>query len=213
MKSWLEGKVISCLGDSITQGVGNNDISWTHYLTEMLPVKRINNYGIAGTRITRDAGWDQAFVDRYSLMDPESDIIIVWGGINDCNHALPLGDITSYSPETFYGALNLIADGLQKKYPLADILFITPMKANGFKGYRHWSTKSESGVNLLDYRQAILDVCQNHSIMVLDLFNESGITPDIPEIKECLLPDGLHPSKEGYLRIARKIANVLLYKM
>lgn len=213
MKSWLEGKVISCLGDSITQGVGNNDISWTHYLTEMLPVKRINNYGIAGTRITRGAGWDQAFVDRYRLMDPESDIIIVWGGINDCNHALPLGDITSYSPETFYGALNLIADGLQKKYPLADILFITPMKANGFKGYRHWGTKSESGVNLLDYRQAILDVCQNHSIMVLDLFNESGITPDIPEIKERLLPDGLHPSKEGYLRIARKIANVLLYKM
>ena len=58
-KNWLEGKVISCLGDSITQGVGNNDVSWAHYLQDMLPVKRINNYGISGTRITKGPGWDQ----------------------------------------------------------------------------------------------------------------------------------------------------------
>ena len=82
-KNWLEGKVISCLGDSITQGVGNNGVSWAHYLKDMLPVKRINNYGIAGTRITKGPGWDQPFVDRYDSMDPESDIIIIFGGIND----------------------------------------------------------------------------------------------------------------------------------
>lgn len=134
--------------------------------------------------------------------------MIVWGGINDCNHSLPIGDISSADPETFYGALNLITAGLQRKFPFANILFITPMKADGFKGYSSWNTKSESGVSLIDYRQAILNICQNHSILVLDLFSESGITPDIPEIKELLLPDGLHPSKEGYLRIARKIANV-----
>ena len=102
-KNWLEGKVISCLGDSITQGVGNNDVSWAHYLQDILPVKRINNYGIAGTRITKGTGWDQPFVDRYDQMDPESDIIIVYGGINDCNHALPIGTIDSYDVETFYG--------------------------------------------------------------------------------------------------------------
>lgn len=139
--------------------------------------------------------------------------MIVRGGINDCSHHLHLGDISSTDPETFYGALNLLTTGLQRKFPLADILFITPMKADGFKGYRNWNTKSESGVSLIDYRQAILDVCQNHSILVLDLFSESGITPDIPEIKDLLLPDGLHPSKEGYLRIARKIANVLMYRL
>lgn len=55
MNSWLEGKIISCLGDSITQGVGNDDISWARYLKDTLPVKHINNYGIAGTRITRDS--------------------------------------------------------------------------------------------------------------------------------------------------------------
>ena len=212
-KSWLEGKVISCLGDSITQGVGNNDVSWAHYLADMLPVKRINNYGIAGTRITKGPGWDQPFVDRYDKMDPESDIIIVFGGINDCNHALPLGTVDSYDVETFYGALNTICDGLQKKYPLADIMFITPMKASGFKGYRNWKVRSENGLCLLDYRKAIMDVCENHSIPVLDLFSESGFTPDIPEIQKLLLPDGLHPSKEGYLKMARKIANFIQYRL
>lgn len=59
MNSWLEGKIISCLGDSIIQGVGSNDISWAHYLKDMLPVKHINNYGIAGTSITRDSESDQ----------------------------------------------------------------------------------------------------------------------------------------------------------
>lgn len=55
MNSWLEGKIISCLGDSITQGGGNDDISWARYLKDTLSVKHINNYGIAGTRITRDS--------------------------------------------------------------------------------------------------------------------------------------------------------------
>lgn len=55
MNSWLEGIIISCLGGSITQGVGNDDISWARYLKDTLPVKHINNYGIAGTRITRDS--------------------------------------------------------------------------------------------------------------------------------------------------------------
>ena len=87
------------------------------------------------------------------------------------------------------------------------------MKADGFQEYRSWNTKSESGVSMIDYRQAILNIFQNHSIQISDLFSESGITPDIPEIKELLLPDGLPPSKEGYLRIVRKIANVLMYRL
>ncbi|MGN1344353.1 MAG: SGNH/GDSL hydrolase family protein [Traorella sp.] len=209
---WLDGKIVSALGDSITQGVGNHDISWTNYLEDLLPVK-VNNYGIAATKITKEIGSSDSFVDRYINIDPNSDIIIVFGGINDFNHGLPLGIRSSFDPYTFYGALNTICHGLQSKFPMADILFITPMKAFGFKNYPHWNSLNSDIHRLVDYRNAICEVCEDHSIMVLDLYSESGILVDVDNMKDKLLCDGLHPSKEGYLRIARKIANVLAYKI
>ena len=213
MKNWLEGKIISCIGDSITQGVGNDNISWTHYLEEMLPVKRVNNYGIAGTKVAYREDCEESFVERYLDIESESDIIIVFGGINDFNHGFALGTRDSRDISTYYGALNTIADGLQNKFPYADILFITPMKAFGFKNYPHWNTLNKDGHKLIEYRNAMMEVAQDHSIVVLDLFSESGLMPDIPSIKEKMLPDGLHPSHEGYLRLTRKIANCLLYRL
>lgn len=213
MNNWLENKIISCVGDSITQGVGNDNVSWTHYIEEMLPVKKVNNYGIAGTKIAYREDCEDAFVSRYLNIDENSDIIIVFGGINDFNHGFELGTRESRDIKTFYGALNTIADGLQSKFPYADILFITPMKAFGFKNYPHWNTLNKDNHRLIDYRNAMIEVAQDHSIVVLDLFSESGLTPDIKEIKENLLPDGLHPSQYGYKRLARKIANCLLYRL
>ncbi len=213
MNSWLSNKTISCLGDSITQGVGNNDISWVDYLKDLIDAKKINKYGVAGSRIAKDNERQDSFLDRMQDIDPESDIIVIFGGVNDFNHAHPLADETSLDPETFYGALNLLLTSLQNRFPTADFLLMTPMKSSDFKGYPNWKEKNSAGLTLKDYRDAILKTAENHSILVLDLYAESGLTPDLAEIKKNMLPDGLHPSKEGYLKIARKTAHTLLYRL
>ena len=205
--------IISCLGDSITQGVGNNDVSWADYLKELIPNSEINKLGLPASRIADDNCDVLPFVKRYNDIPKNSNLIIIFGGVNDFNHAIPLGTIDSVDSTTFYGALNIITVNLLKKFPTADFLFITPMKTFGFKNYPHWNTNNEAGHKLIDYRNAIINIAEKYSIMVLDLFNESGITPDIKELKDLLIPDGLHPSQEGYLRIARKISKTILYRM
>ncbi len=209
----LCGKTISCLGDSITEGVGGQGQGWTVVLQQRFPDARVLNYGIAGTRIAEDPQGSQAFVSRLHQLDPSSDIILVFGGINDFNHSLPLGLPEERNPATFTGALNLIADTLQRRFPCADLMFITPMKAFGFKNYPHWDSENAQGLKLIHYRDAIRQVALQHSIPVLDLFAESGLTPDIPELKEIMMPDGLHPSPLGHQRIARKIAAAVLSRL
>lgn len=208
-----EGKIIHCLGDSITRGVGDNNLGWVSHLQQMLPNTTIRNYGISGTTISQFEEHGQEFVFRFQDMEPDADVIIVFGGINDYNHGLPLGDTKSQGPDTFYGALKLIVSGLIEKYPLADLMFITPIKVSGFKGYPHWSTANSDGRTLSEYRDAIVHVCKTYSVPVLDLFHTSGLTPDIPSAKALLLSDGLHPSPLGYEKVTRKIYNFLVNEL
>jgi lysophospholipase L1-like esterase len=205
-----QGKVINCLGDSITSDYSTDNSSWCEMIRQSLPVKAVNNYGIAGTMIADNGEREDSFVHRYMDMDKEADVIIVFGGINDFNHSVKLGQLCSDDIHTFYGALNVMCKDLMKIYPEADIMFVTPMHAFGFKDYPHWNTQNEAGCLLKAYRNAILDTCELYSIPVLDLFLTSGMTPDITESKKLFLPDGLHPGKEGRQRLARKIINYLI---
>ena len=54
----LKGKTINFLGDSITEGAGVSDIQNNRYdnrLKAMLELKKLNNYGIGGTRIAHQS--------------------------------------------------------------------------------------------------------------------------------------------------------------
>lgn len=207
LPSW---KTIHCLGDSITFGIAASEgNSWVSRLASRLPEAQVNNYGVSGSTLADWPERDDCFFRRYREMAPEADLIIVSGGINDFNHGIPLGTPASDQPGEFYGALNLMIPDLIRRYPLADFCFITPMKAYGFKDYPHWDTENASGHRLVDYRDAILEVCGRYSVPVLDLFSVSGLTPDIPEAKELLMPDGLHPSDLGHARVFRKIFHFL----
>lgn len=207
------GKTILCLGDSITSDYSDDNTSWCEMLRVNLPVKEVINYGKAGTTITKFSERDDSFYERYQDMQSNADVIIVYGGINDFNHSLHLGELLSEDETTFYGALNLIIKDLLKRYPSADLMFITPMHAFGFKDYPHWATENENGHVLKDYRDAIMQTCQWYSVPVLDLFHTGGVTPDVQEAEDRMLIDGLHPGLEGRKRLARKLMQFLIYQL
>ena len=169
-------------------------------LSDILNLKRINNYGVASTAIggTDDTDFVNRFLNEslstYQEIDSETDLIFIFGGHNDFETQGNLGDTTN---ETLYGSLYLLYNGLKEKYPSATIVFATPLQ------------RAEEGGNnfMRGVARIIKDYCDTNNIPVIDLYNESGITI---ENSSTYLMDGVHPNDEGYTLVANAIANFLL---
>ena len=59
---------------------------------------------------------------------------------------------------------------------------------------------------LEDYVNAILMICQNNNVPVIDLFKINPLDPTDMDI----VPDGLHPNDKGHAIMAQVIAEELL---
>lgn len=190
--SLLSGKLWNVLGDSITAG-GANMYPYHSIISDSDAIL-VNNYGIYSTTIAKRTGRDDHMCERYINMSDDADIITVLGGVNDCTLGVPLGDINSSDITTFYGACNVLFKGLIEKYPTKGIGIMTPIR------------KRNSAL-LENYVNAIKDVAKKYSLPVLDLYNMSGLNPDIDLINDTLFnaKDGLHPNTEGYKIITPKI--------
>ena len=210
----LNGKKINFLGDSITEGVGTS-----------APEKRypdliaadcgciVRNYGISGTRIARqyhptvdNPSFDLDFPSRVADMDPDADIIVVFGGTNDFGHGdAPFGDFSDRTADTFCGAIHELYVSLLEKYPTATIMVITPLHRLNEDSPIGDNKPAPVGT-LKEYTEIIREVAQWYSLPVLDLFAMSGMQPRVPVIQEKFVPDGLHPNDDGN----RKLADLLI---
>lgn len=204
---YWKDRTVNCLGDSITYGDEKDGGSWVELLAGSIPFRTVRKYGVSGSTITISPERNDSFYERYAQMEQDYDLTIIFGGINDFNRSLPLGQFGNQGGVTFYGALNEMIAGLLTLNPDGELMCITPMKAwFSQKDYPHWDSRNAEGHRLVDYRNAIIMVAGYYSVPVLDLFSFSGISPDCDGVKELYLSDGLHPTRAGYQRIARKIA-------
>ena len=217
----LEGLKINFLGDSITQGVGASSLDTVYHavLKKEAKLKEARNYGISGTKIALQAGGrgvpdspeidDKSFCERYSKMDDDADVVVVFGGTNDYGHGdAYIGKFEDRTPETFYGACHFLFSGLIKKYLGKPIVIMTPLhrddetKVPDFKDENIYP-------ELKTYVKIMREVAEYYSLPVLDLFKVSGLQPEIKEIKDMYLPDGLHPNDNGNKVIADKLKKFL----
>ena len=113
---------MNCLGDSVTAGGGESWPSYTTYVQSILDMNKVNNYGKGGTTIADVK--DNCFLDRYTSMATEADIVCVLGGFNDYDYT-SMGTIDDTDTSTFYGALNTLIPALQEMYPNSYIFIIT----------------------------------------------------------------------------------------
>ena len=215
----LGGKVVLCLGDSITAGALSSSSS-NSYVGKLKELSGANviGYGSGGSRIARQSVpsanpvLDRDFILRADEMQDYADYVLVFGGTNDFGHGdAPLGKMGDDTPYTFYGALNCLYTKLRNKYPMARLVAITPL-------HREFElVKCEKGnvvVPLCDYVQAIKQVANAFSIPVLDLYSIAEMLPDIPENKaEFFAQDGLHPNDAGHLRLAKTMYDFLLNQL
>lgn len=103
----LEGKIINFLGDSITEGVGVTNLNnrYDNRLKRQLHLKGVYNYGIGGTRLAHQSTpsekprHDLCFCGRAYDLNPNADITLVYGGVNDYIHGdAPFGNLTDATP-------------------------------------------------------------------------------------------------------------------
>lgn len=209
----LTGKKINFLGDSITEGccAATPEQGFVEILKGSCNLAAVRNYGIGGTRIARqrtasaEAKYDRDFCSRVSEMDPDADIVIVFGGTNDHGHGdAPLGNDTDRTPDTFWGACHCLWDSLIQNFPTATIVVLTPLHRT-----EEDKPKAGSGAVLADYARIIRTTAGQYGLPVLDLFATSAIRAHIPEIAEKYTTDGLHPNDAGHELLAEEIAAFL----
>jgi lysophospholipase L1-like esterase len=192
------------LGDSITWGyspVGDGSRLANPYpslVANTLGLSVMRNYGVSGTTISGSS--TQRFIDRYSSMDNDADLIFVLGGTNDWASQIPIGTISDSTSDTFYGGLNILVGGLLDKYPTQTIVLATPMHRQGDK------TKT---IDLNDYRNAVLAIGAKYGIAVLDLYATSGFYPDNTTNYNAICPDGRHPNDAGHVKLANRVSGFL----
>lgn len=129
----LRGKSILFFGDSITSGYGLPDYSqsWPARLESVYGMK-VTNISVGGSTFIKSnvygyktGGCYAPYVDR-TLPDGSFDIVFVQGGGNDWCVSAPMGSGSeTRDPYTFRGAVNVVFDRIQNKYPNALILSMT----------------------------------------------------------------------------------------
>ena len=187
--------VYSALGDSITYGFTGDHSkppfynNYPNVIKGLLNLKNVNNYGKCGYLLSRHTNPNfYSMIDMVETIDINSDIISVFGGINDYANYAELGNINSNDEYTIYGALNVIATKLKEKFPNSYIFFMTPLDVSN----ELINSINNTKYNVDDVCKAIKNVCAKNNIDVLDVHNLGGFDT----INDSF--DGCHPYEIYY---------------
>ena len=219
----LKGKIIDFLGDSITEGYGVSDRANNRYdnvLKRECGLEAVYNYGIGGTRLAHQRvpsdkpRHDLCFCGRAYNLNPNADIIVVYGGVNDYLHGdAPIGERGDKTPATFCGAVYFLMKLLSELFEGKQIVFMTPAHMH-FCGHSD-KYPSPRVVKKPDAKplQAYVDVIKargaEFGIPVLDLFEKLPINPNNEEDKAKYTTDGLHFNDDGHAILAKVLGDFL----
>lgn len=214
-ESHWKGKRIGFLGDSITQNAEyvNSYASLTG-CTAM-------NYGVSATHMARKNSSDtNAFERRYTSMAKNLDMVIVFGGTNDFGHTTTaefgaFTDGPKTAKYTFYAGLHRLFKGLHDRYPKIPVVIMLPIHhgteidvpeyiINSDKSFTE-GTNPTTGKTFREYVNAIREVAAFYSLIVLDAYSYSGLSPmtEIGAENRVFFRDGLHLNAAGGERLAR----------
>lgn len=209
----LKGKIIDFIGDSITLGVGveNLENRYDNVIKRDCGLKEVYNYGISGTRLahqispSENPSFDLCFCGRAYDINKQADIIVVYGGINDYIHGdARIGEEGDNTPKTFFGAVEWLMTFLKETYENSKIVFLTPARRRGDE------TPSKSNNEpLITYVNIILGKAKQHNIPVFDMYHNLGLDPNDDEVFEKYTTDGTHFNDAGHAVIAKKVAEFL----
>lgn len=197
----LSDKKITCIGDSVTEGVGGtkdedgNHISYTNYIAEITGAEVIN-LGIGGTSIGNY--WDEnSFILRFHEIPEDSNIIVVFGGVNDFFIGPEMGD--KDTSDTYCGDTFSLFRGLKHDYPEAEVYIVLTYK----NGAESWFPDHD----LSAFMEIQEDYAKEFGFHVIDLFDSGFLNSRDSDISSRWVPDGIHPNDDGNKMLAERIVS------
>lgn len=185
---------VACIGDSITYGFlledREND-SYPSQLQQMLgDGYEVGNFGKSGATLLHHGHRPYFLQEEYAAaLEFCPDIAVIHLGVNDTDPR----NWPNYNDEFVGDYLDLI-DALRKVNPDVRIIIarLTPLSA------RHYRFKSGTRDWRLQIQDAIDDVAAVSGAELIDF--------DIPlRDRQNLMPDGIHPDREGALILAKTV--------
>lgn len=202
---------IACLGDSITEGINGatgkaDGLTYPEVMKEVLGAEEVYNLGIGGSTI--GDYWTAAMVNRYMEIPKDTDIIIVYGGINDVFSGtdVTIGDLTELKENTFCGDLDTLLKGLRMNYPTSWLILVTPMDSVTVEEVRVLNPDMEP---IEDYINAMCTLAEKYNVDVIDLFHNNFLNSYDQGVYDAYVP-GCHPTDEGYRVLGEHIAKEVI---
>lgn len=158
------GKTIVMFGDSIVAGWGwQEGTGITEPLKEKYPNGTWTNQAVSGSNMANKSGSEHpSIVSKVLAYTGAANGILLEGGTNDVNNAVPIGEITSgyddaFDESTFSGALESALHTIMDRYPLAYKFFLIP----------HSFGKDNSYTDT--FHDRAIEVCKKWNMPVLDM--------------------------------------------
>lgn len=203
--SWL------AIGDSITVGFNNNNISYADIISKKYGIY-LDKDAITGSNMSSDqTQFGNGFYKRIDNDKNDYNLITVMGGLNDFSHAtLPLGTFnanikTTDEPTSFYDGIVILCKKLVKKYPKSKIVFLS---SNRDDTYNNKNAESYE-----QFMEAIDTVCSYFSIPFYRIDDLCGFNRDVYKNQGIdngdLNNNDIHPKTLGHRKIAGAICDCI----
>jgi lysophospholipase L1-like esterase len=191
------------LGDSITAGIADVHDSvdlWWKLAGRQAGFTNFVTLAVEGSRMS------SIIANQLPNIPADADVIQIMTGIPDyVFQEWPLGTINDTSvTQSFYGGLRYVAEYVIERYPLARLIFCTPIK------WSYGLTANAKGNRQEDYAEAVRLVASEYCLQLVDFYDGAGVNWTTQRNAEMYLDASLlHPNKLGNMLMANKYVPIL----
>jgi len=215
---------ITILGDSLTQASNMSEEDRAKYsypviLQEILGCKEIVNLGVGGSTIST-VGSDP-MVERRKEIQYDSDIIIVFGGTNDClfENKWDYGELEydlRMRDDTFCGDCDELFSKIEyhatrNEENYCKLICINPPST--VLNDAVYAIDPGNMVHQREFAKAISEIAPTYGFEVIDFYNNNILNTHDRQVQEEFMPDGIHGNEEGYRIIAEHIASQIIQRI
>lgn len=201
-----------------TAVIYGDSISTTEYggggyqalIQKELHIETIYNHAISASGLSASTPDNLvSLLKKPENLHSDAELIIIWHGTNDWYWGAPIGESDTNDLTTFTGGAKFAIETIRKNSPMANIIWLTPMYRfqepfNCCVQAEAWENKNAADHTQADYEKTIIDLSKKYCFPVIDM---RRLTNFNAYNAEKFLPDNIHPSRDGYLRIAKIISS------